>query len=322
MSDSYSICPKCGQYSPGGMCSKCLSEERQVAQNIEATLSIQEQMLRTQREMAEEQRLFHQKILEQAISKEEAYENGGNYEFKDGDIKFSEDGFEFNINSPYVTEKLRNSFFEGVKHNFNNHFPAIDWSDISNQVAKIAIDFRSYLEEQINLNPPGPRFSRQGFEMPAFGINPATGKFWTSGEIKIKQHGDPNDTKGYETRFYKIIKKSNINEKNYCLHLLCVNFKLDWACTVYPDDRNRYIDLSKYGQGEIIVEGIESAYIKNSSLWKVFNDSLDLVNLLSKLNEDRVSKKNDSGKKENSTREIIFFIVILLIVAYLYITTR
>ena len=122
MSDSYSICPKCGQYSPGGMCSKCLREERQVAQNIEATLSIQEQMLRTQREMAEEQRLFHQKILEQAISKEEAYENGGNYEFKDGDIKFSEDGFEFNINSPYVTEKLRNSFFEGVKHNFNNHF--------------------------------------------------------------------------------------------------------------------------------------------------------------------------------------------------------
>ena len=317
MSDSYPICPKCGKYSAGGMCTNCLSEERQVAQNIEATLSIQEQMLRTQREMAEEQRLFHQKILEQEISKEEAYENGGNYEFKDSDIKFSEDGFEFNINSPYVTEKLRNSFFEGVKHNFNNHFPAIDWSDISNQVAKIAIDFRSYLEEQINLNPPRSIPTRQGFEMTGFGINPATGKFWTSGEIKIKKHGSPDDTKGYETRFYKIIKKSNINEKNYCLHLLYVTFKLDWARTVYPDDRNRYVDLSKYGQGEIIVEGIESAYIKNPSLWKVFNDSLDLVNLLSKLNEDRVSKKNDSGKKDNSTKYIIF-ILIALLVSYLF----
>ena len=318
-------CPKCGSLSTG-LCNFCLREERQVAANIEATLSTQKQMLQEQRKMAEDQRLFNQKILEQAISKEEAYENGRNYEFKDGDTQFSEDGFEFNINSPYVTDKLKNSFFEGVKHNFNNHFPDIDWSIISNQVAEAAIDFRGYLGEkliQINENPPG----YVSLAMPHMGINPATGIYWTQDEVKAYADNAPGpdgsmsineqkrifaldtsvDSIGYERRFYRIIKESNIDGEKYCLHLLCVKFKVGYK-----------------GPGYVFVEGIESAYIKNSSLWKVFNDVVDLVNLLAKVNQpEKIIQSNeillskDNYTKKNNSKIFIIIILVASAVSYL-----
>ena len=142
---SYPNCYKCGSPSRGGLCNSCMMDERRVADNVQATLSIQEKMLQEQRKMAEEQRIFNLKVLEQAISLEEAFENGKSFAFEDGHIEFNEDWFEFTFSSPYLTDKLSKSYFDGVNSKFNSHFPSVDWDEILSQVTDIGLDFKNHL---------------------------------------------------------------------------------------------------------------------------------------------------------------------------------
>ena len=197
-------CPRCGRLSTG-LCNLCLGEERQVAANIEATLSTQKQML-------QEQRLFNQKILEQSVTTQQAFKIGYDKKFEEGDIQFGATWFEFTFLSPYIDEQLSNAYFKGAGSKFASLFPQIDWDDIFRQISWIGSDVKTSITEKADALISNALKNALESQIKVAG-------FMRSDVIKN----------------YAITATSGVDGECYCIHLLRINCRVgfDQECKFF-----------------------------------------------------------------------------------------
>jgi hypothetical protein len=103
-----------GAYRCGLCIRKAESRSWEVEQQGHENLRIQNELLSIEKQKLYEQREFQRRILEQSISTQKAFEAGYERTFLEGEVRLGGKIYALNFLSPYITEELIQSYYEGA----------------------------------------------------------------------------------------------------------------------------------------------------------------------------------------------------------------